>query len=82
MSSENNLLLQSAHLRAANTNENANNNNYKHDPEMNNVYKNNIYEQTREEGFFSKYCTKTTIAFTIASILIILIIFVLIMAYK
>jgi hypothetical protein len=81
MSNENNLLLQSAHLRAANTNENSNNN-YKHDPEMNQMYKNNIYEQSRQEGFFSKYCTKTTIAFTIASILIILIIFVLIMAYK
>ena len=81
MSNENNLLLQSAHLRSTKSYKSTSNP-YDIDPELaiNNeqLPKENMPE---EDGFFKKNCSATIIGASIATIIIMMIIFILLIAY-
>ena len=81
MSTENNLLLQSAHLRSTKSYKSTTNP-YDIDAELaiNNeeIWKLNVPEQ---DGFFKRSCSTTVIVASIATIIIMIIIFILLISY-
>ncbi len=78
MNSENNLLLQSAQLRAGNYNGTLNQEQGVFSDE--NVKKNQY--ESPEDSYCSKYCTTTNIIMTVGTLIILLVIAILLISYK